>query len=111
LERNKYLYSHSKTNITPFASDYDDFIGAMLAERERGRKRIKRVETDLVKLGVNSSTVRNLIRYYPVGLLEKLISATEKRQPEEPATYFLNGLKRSKIKHRIQHNPTEDEDT
>jgi len=83
----------------------------MRAERERRRKRIRRVETDLVKLGISTGTVRNLIYCYPIGLLEKLISATEKRQPEEPATYFLNGLKRSKIKHRIQYNPTEDKGT
>jgi len=83
----------------------------MRTESERRERRIRRVETNLVKLGVSTGTVRSLTRCYPVGLLEKLISATEKRQPEEPATYFLNGLKRSKIKHKIQYKPIGTEDT
>jgi hypothetical protein len=36
---------------------------------------------------------------YPLKLLEKLIKETEKHQPSNPADYFLNGLKRSRIKY------------
>jgi len=36
---------------------------------------------------------------YPIRVLEKLIAETEKRQPQDPADYFLNGLKRSRIKY------------
>jgi len=83
----------------------------MRVEKERRKRRIRGVEADLVKFGISAGTVRSLIHCYPVGLLEKLISATEKRQPKEPATYFLNGLKRARIKHTMQYNLIEDEDT
>ena len=73
--------------------------------------RIKRVEADLLKFGISAGSVRKLVYCYPIGVLEKLIKATEKRQPEEPATYFLNGLKKSRMKHRPEATLIEDEDT
>jgi len=73
--------------------------------------RIKRVEADLLKFGISAGSVRKLIYCYPIGVLERLIKATEKRQPEEPATYFLNGLKKSRMKHRPEHTPIGDGDT
>jgi hypothetical protein len=80
-------------------------------KKEQYWMRIRKVETDLLKFGIGASSVRKLIYYYPVGVLERLIKATEKRQPKEPATYFLNGLKRSRMKHRPQFNSIQDEET
>jgi hypothetical protein len=48
-----------------------------------------------------------LLYYYPVGVMEGLITAVEKPQPSEPAAYFLKGLNKSRMKHRL----IEDEDT
>ena len=79
-------------------------------KKERYWIRIKRVETALLKFGISAGSVRKLIYCYPLGVLEKLIKATEKRQPREPATYFLNGLKKSRMKHRPEHSPIRDED-
>jgi len=73
--------------------------------------RIKRVKADLLKFGISSDLAKKLIYCYPLGVLERLIKATEKRQPGEPATYFLNGLKKSRMKHGLQHGPIGDEDT
>jgi len=80
-------------------------------EKESYWIRIKRVEADLLKFGLSTGSVRKLIYCYPPSVLERLIKATEKRQPEEPATYFLNGLKKSRMKHRPEHTPIGDEDT
>ena len=63
-------------------------------KKERPWIRIKRVEADLLKFGISTGSVRKLIYCYPLGVLERLIKATEKRQPVEPAIYFLNGLKK-----------------
>jgi len=73
--------------------------------------RIKRVEADLLKFGISAGSVRKLVYCYPIGVLEKLIKATEKRQPREPSSYFLNGLKKSRMKHRTEATLIEDEDT
>ena len=73
--------------------------------------RIKRVEANLLKFGISAGSVRKLIYCYPLGVLERLIKATQKRQPREPATYFLNGLKKSRMKHRPERNLIGDEDT
>lgn len=73
--------------------------------------RIKRVEADLLNFGISTGSVRKLIYSYPLGVLERLTQATEKRQPGEPATYFLNGLKKSRMKHRPEHTLIRDEDT
>jgi DNA-binding protein H-NS len=81
------------------------------AERkERYRARIKRVEADLLEFGISSGLAKKLIYFYSLGVLERLIKATEKRQPGEPAAYFLNGLKKSRMKHRLQRGPIGEED-
>jgi hypothetical protein len=85
---------------------------AMKAQKmEKYWIRIKRVEADLLKFGISTGSVRQLTYCYPIGVLERLIKATEKRQPREPAAYFLNGLKKSRMKHRPVHTPIGDEDT
>jgi hypothetical protein len=73
--------------------------------------RIKRVKADLLKFGISSGLAKKLIYCYPLGVLERLIQATKKRQPGEPATYFLNGLNKSRMKHGLQRGPIGDEDT
>jgi len=60
--------------------------------------RIKRVKADLLEFGISSGLAKKLIYCYPLGVLERLIKATEKHQPGEPATYFLNGIKKSRMK-------------
>ena len=79
-------------------------------KRERYRIRIKEVEADLLKFGISANSVKKLIYRYPVGVLEKLIKATKKRQPNDPANYFLNGLKKSRMKHSVQPNLTDVEE-
>jgi len=59
---------------------------------------------------ISAGSVRKLIYRYPVGVLERLIEATRKRQPDDPASYFLNGLKKSTMKHRVQRNLTDVEE-
>jgi len=80
-------------------------------KQERRWIRTKRVEGDLLKFGISTGSVKNLISCYPISVLERLITATEKRQPREPATYFLNGLKKSRMKHRPESALTGEEDT
>jgi hypothetical protein len=102
---------HSRVNITLITSDYGNFIRAMGAEeKESYWIRINRVEANLLKFGLSAGSVKKLVYCYPVGVLERLIRATEKRQPSEPASYFLNGLKKSRMKHRFKRNPIVDED-
>ena len=72
--------------------------------------RTKRVEADLIELGIGSSLAKKLIYSYRLSVLERLIKATEKRQPGEPATYFLKGLRKSRMKHELQHGPIGEED-
>ena len=79
-------------------------------KRERYRLRVKEVEADLLKFGISAGSIRKLIYRYPVGVLERLIEATKKRQPDDSASYFLNGLKKSTMKHRVQRNLTDDEE-
>ncbi|MCD6567658.1 MAG: hypothetical protein J7K94_02865 [Dehalococcoidia bacterium] len=71
--------------------------------------RIKRVEAGLLNFGISITSARRLIYNYPIGVLEKLITATEKRHPDETGAYFLNGLKKSRMKHRSQPDLIEDE--
>jgi len=80
-------------------------------KKENYWTRTKRVEADLLGFGVSSGLAKKLIYCYPLGVLERLIKATEKRQPGEPATYFLNGLKKSTMKHRPESTLIGDEDT
>jgi len=82
-----------------------------IEKKEKYWIRIKRVQADLLKFGISASSVRKFISCYPLGVLERLIKATEKRQPKEPATYFLNGLEKSRMKHGLQHALIGDEDT
>ncbi|GAG22009.1 unnamed protein product [marine sediment metagenome] len=83
----------------------------MTAEKKESyRARTKRVEADLLKIGIGSGLAKKLIYSYRLSVLERLIKATEKRQPGEPATYFLNGLRKSRIKHGLQRGPIGDED-
>jgi hypothetical protein len=79
-------------------------------KRERYRIRVKEVEADLLEFGISVGSVRKLIYRYPVGVLERLIEATRKRQPDDPASYFLNGLKKSRMKHGVQRNLTDVEE-
>ena len=72
--------------------------------------RTKRVEADLLEIGIGSGLAKKLIYSYRLSVLERLIKATEKRQPGEPATYFMKGLKKSRMKHELQHGPIGEED-
>ena len=72
--------------------------------------RVKRVEADLLEFGFSAGSTKKFIKCYPIGLLERLIGATEKRQPSDSASYFLNGLKKSRMKHRLQGALIGDED-
>lgn len=65
----------------------------------------KRVEADLLKIGIGSGLAKKLIYSCHLSVLERLLKATEKRQPGEPATYFLKGLKKSRMKHELQRGP------
>ncbi len=82
-----------------------------IEKKEKHWIRIKRVEADLLKFGISAGLAKKLIYSYRLSVLERLIKTTEKRQPREPATYFLNGLKKSRMKHRLDHAPIGDEDT
>ena len=77
-------------------------------KKERYRIRAKKVEADLLKFGIGSSLARKLVYSYPISVLERLIKATEKRKPGEPTVYFLNGLKKSRMKHKPERGPGED---
>jgi len=79
-------------------------------KKESYRARTKRVEVDLLEFGISSGLAKKLTYSYRLGVLERLIKATEKRQPGEPATYFLNGLKRFRMKRELQRGPIGDED-
>ena len=80
----------------------------MKAEKKQAHWiRAKRVEANLLRFGISAGSVRKLIHCYPIGVLERLITTVEKRQPSKPAAYFLKGLKKSRMKHRL----IEDEDT
>ena len=84
----------------------------MRTEKEEGhRTTVKRVEADLLKFGISAGLARKLTYSYRLSVLERLIKATEKRQPREPRTYFLRGLKKSRMKHGLQRAPIGDEDT
>lgn len=61
--------------------------------------RRKGIYDTLRKFGVSIGLAKRIVYRYPLKLLEKLIKETEKHQPSNPADYFLNGLKRSRIKY------------
>lgn len=79
-------------------------------KKESYRARTKRVEADLLEIGIGSGLAKKLIYSYPLGVLERLIKATGKRKPGEPATYFLKGLKKSTVKRGLQRGPIGEED-
>jgi hypothetical protein len=79
-------------------------------KKESYRARTKRVEAGLLEFGIGAGLARKLTYFYPLGVLERLIKATEQRQPKEPATYFLKGLKKSRMKHDLQPGLIGDED-
>ena len=66
---------------------------------ERYDIRRKRVRATLVEFGIKRELVKRIDHDHPVGVLEKLAENTKKRRPEDPASYFLNGLDHSRIKH------------
>jgi hypothetical protein len=61
--------------------------------------RRKRVRATLIKFGIERELVKKIDLDHPVGVLERIIEATKKRQPEDSADYFLRGLNHSRIKH------------
>jgi hypothetical protein len=61
--------------------------------------RRKRVRATLIEFGIERELVKKIDRDHPVGVLERIIKATKKRQPQDPADYFLRGLNYSRIKH------------
>ena len=75
----------------------------MSFKKERNKEsyhaRRKRVYDTLREFGVSIGLAKRIVYRYPLKLLEKLIKETEKCQPSNPADYFLNGLKRSRIKY------------
>ena len=67
--------------------------------KESYHARRKRVYDTLLRFGVSIGLAKRIVYRYPLRLLEKLIEETRKRQPSNPADYFLNGLRRSRIKY------------
>ncbi len=53
----------------------------------------------MIEWGMKKELVRNIDREHPVRVLERIIEAVRKRNPEDPGRYFLNGLNYSRIKH------------
>jgi hypothetical protein len=74
----------------------------MLSKRPKGEywKRRKKVRTTLIEWGIKEGLVRNINHKHSVGILERIIEVTKKRNPKSPAEYFLNGLNHFKIKHK-----------
>ena len=75
----------------------------MIFKKKRNKEsyhaRRKRVYDTLREFGISIGLAKRILYRYPLRLLEKLIKETEKHQPSDPADYFLNGLKRSRIKY------------
>ena len=67
--------------------------------REEYWKRRKKVRSSLIKWGIKKALVNDIDSEHSVGVLEKIIKATKKRNPRNPAKYFLKGLNYSRIKH------------
>jgi len=68
-------------------------------DKESYHARRKKVYNTLREFGVSMGLAKRTVYRYPLNLLEKLINETENRQPNDPDDYFLNGLKRSRIKY------------
>ena len=75
----------------------------MILNEERSNSschlRRKKVEEILRQYDISVGLTKRTVYRYPLKLLEHLIEETEKRQPQNPADYFLNGLKRSRVKY------------
>jgi len=67
--------------------------------KEEYWKRRKEVQMTLIKWGIKRGLAKNINHKHSIGVLEKIIKATKKRHPKNPAKYFLNGLNYSRIKH------------
>jgi hypothetical protein len=72
----------------------------MKLQKESYYAKKKRIQSIVHKLGIGVGLTKRITYRYPISLLEKLIEENERRKPKDPANYFLNGLKRSRIKHR-----------
>jgi len=69
-------------------------------KKETHHARKRRIQSTLCMWGIGIGLTRRITYRYPLNLLEKLIEENERRQPEDPANYFLNGLRNSRIGHR-----------
>ena len=67
--------------------------------KESYHARRKRLYDTLREFGISTGLAKRIVYRYPTKLLEKFIKETWNRQPSNPADYFLNGLKRSRIKY------------
>lgn len=68
-------------------------------KKESYHTRKKRVYDTLREYDISRGLAKRLVYRYPLKVIEKTIKETEKRQPQDPANYFLNGLKRSRRKY------------
>ena len=67
--------------------------------KESYHARRKKVYNTLREFGVSIGLAKRVVYRYPIRLLEELIKVTGNRQPINPSDYFLNGLKRSRMKY------------
>jgi len=67
--------------------------------KEKYDIRRKRVRATLIEFGISRDLVKSIDREHPVSVLERIIGATEKRQPEDKANYLLKGLNYSRVKY------------
>jgi hypothetical protein len=67
--------------------------------KEKYDMRRKRIRATLIEFGINGELAKTIDGEHPVGVLERIIEATKKRQPEDKANYFLKGLNYSRVKH------------
>jgi hypothetical protein len=70
-----------------------------MRNKETYHVRRKRVYDRLLEYGISIGLAKRTVYRYPLNVLEQLIEKTEDRQPDDPANYVLNGLKRSRIRY------------
>lgn len=70
-----------------------------IRNKESYHARRKRAYETLLRFGVSIGLAKRIGYRYPLKLLERLIEETKKRKPDNPTDYFLNGLRRSRIKY------------
>lgn len=68
-------------------------------KKESYNSRRKKAYDKLREYNISIGLAKRTIYRYPLNLIEKLIKKTEKREPDDPDNYFLDGLKRSMIKY------------